>query len=174
MRAEWERFWDVLSFRVDEAVSLEQLAADVRADDLTHELIVLVEGISVQAVLYPQRVPPHRQIEILDSILDRASARTATLSGPARRPVGRRIGAISSTCPVSRCPVSSVPRLGGQRRRTGSGRRRQVERALGRLDRVVQARPPPFLVEVVVALVADAPADLVTHGIAEGLIGREQ
>jgi AcrR family transcriptional regulator len=75
-RAEWERFWDVLSFRVDEAVALEQLAPEVRADDLTHELIVLVEGISVQAVLYPQRVPPHRQLEILDSILERASARS--------------------------------------------------------------------------------------------------
>jgi len=74
MRAEWERFWDVLSFRVDEARSLDQLAANVRPDDLTHELIVLVEGISAQAVLYPQRVPAERQIEILDSVLDRVSA----------------------------------------------------------------------------------------------------
>jgi AcrR family transcriptional regulator len=75
MRAEWERFWDVLSFRVDEARSLGQLADDVRPDDLTHELIVLVEGISAQAVLYPSRVPSKRQIEILDSILERVSAR---------------------------------------------------------------------------------------------------
>ena len=74
MRAEWERFWDVLSFRVDEARSLQQLAANVRPDNLTHELIVLVEGISAQAVLYPQRVPADRQIEILDSVLERASA----------------------------------------------------------------------------------------------------
>ena len=74
MRAEWERFWDVLSFRVDEARSLQQLAANVRPDNLTHELIVLVEGISAQAVLYPKRVPADRQIEILDSVLERASA----------------------------------------------------------------------------------------------------
>ncbi len=74
MRAEWERFWDVLSFRVDEARSLQQLAADVKPDDLTHELVVLVEGFSAQAVMYPRRVPAARQIEILDSILNRASA----------------------------------------------------------------------------------------------------
>ncbi len=78
MRAEWERFWDVLSFRVDEARSLQQLAANVRPDNLTHELIVLVEGISAQAVLYPLRVPPDRQIEILDSVLERASAASRT------------------------------------------------------------------------------------------------
>jgi hypothetical protein len=77
VRAEWERFWDVLSFRVDEARSLDQLAANVRPDDLTHELIMLVEGISVQAVLYPQRVPAGRQIEILDSVLERARSTAA-------------------------------------------------------------------------------------------------
>ncbi len=76
MRAEWERFWDVLSFRVDEARSLGQLVDDIHSDDLTHELIVLVEGISAQAVLYPSRVPVKRQVEILDSILKRVSVPT--------------------------------------------------------------------------------------------------
>ena len=77
VRAEWERFWDVLWFRVDEARTLEELAADVQPDHLTHELIVLVEGISAQSVLYPKRVPAARQVEILDSVLDRVSVRTA-------------------------------------------------------------------------------------------------
>jgi AcrR family transcriptional regulator len=73
-RAEWERFWDVLSYRVAEARTLGQLARDARADEVTHELVVLVEGLSLEAVLYPQRVPPARQIAILDAILDRIRA----------------------------------------------------------------------------------------------------
>jgi AcrR family transcriptional regulator len=75
IRAEWERFWDVLSFRVDEARSLGELADGVDADELTHELVVLIDGVSAQAVLYPSRVLPRRQIEILDSILERVSVR---------------------------------------------------------------------------------------------------
>jgi len=65
----------VLSFRVDEARSLGELADGVDADELTHELVVLIDGVSAQAVLYPSRVLPRRQIEILDSILERVSVR---------------------------------------------------------------------------------------------------
>jgi AcrR family transcriptional regulator len=71
VRGEFERFWDLLSYRVAEARTLGQLVADVRPDDLTHQLVVLIEGLSVQAVLYPSRVPPERQVELFDALLER-------------------------------------------------------------------------------------------------------
>jgi transcriptional regulator BetI-like protein len=73
-RAEWERFWDVLSYRIAEARTLGQLHPEARPDEVTHEMMVLVEGLSVEAVLYPQRVPAARQVAILDAILDRIRA----------------------------------------------------------------------------------------------------
>jgi AcrR family transcriptional regulator len=74
-RAEWERFWDLLSYRIAEARTLGQLAPTSRPDELTHELVVLVEGLSAEAVLYPQRVPASRQVAILDAVLDRVRNR---------------------------------------------------------------------------------------------------
>jgi AcrR family transcriptional regulator len=74
VRAEFERFWDFLSYRVTEALTLGQLAPDTRPEDVIHELVVLVDGLSVQAVLYPARVPASRQEQILEAILGRVSA----------------------------------------------------------------------------------------------------
>jgi AcrR family transcriptional regulator len=68
---EWERFWDLLSGRVAEARALGELPASADLDGITHELIVLVEGLSAEAVLYPARVPAVRQVAILDGILTR-------------------------------------------------------------------------------------------------------
>lgn len=70
-RTEWERFWEVLSYRIAEARKIGQLVADVDPDEVTHELVAIVEGLSVEAVLYPQRVPSERQVAIVDAILDR-------------------------------------------------------------------------------------------------------
>ena len=70
-QSEWERFWDLLSDRVAEARTLGELPASADLDGITHELVVLVEGLSAEAVLYPARVPAVRQIAILDAILDR-------------------------------------------------------------------------------------------------------
>ncbi len=71
---EFERFWDVLHYRVSEAQKLGQVWPDLDADDVTHQLMVLVEGLSLEAVLYPSRATPERQTATLDSVLGRISS----------------------------------------------------------------------------------------------------
>lgn len=71
---EFERFWDVLHYRVSEAQKLGQVWPDLDADDVTHQLVVLVEGLSLEAVLYPSRATPERQTATLDSFLGRISS----------------------------------------------------------------------------------------------------
>ena len=70
---EFERFWDELHQRVGEARALGDIPTTFDADWITHQLIILVEGISLEAVLYPARVHPDRQREILDHFLDQVS-----------------------------------------------------------------------------------------------------
>jgi AcrR family transcriptional regulator len=67
---EFERFWDELHHRVSEAQALGEISSEVDADWITHQLIILVEGISLEAVLYPARVHPDRQCEILDRFIE--------------------------------------------------------------------------------------------------------
>jgi AcrR family transcriptional regulator len=71
---EFERFWDELHHRVSEAQTLGEISTTVDADWITHQLIILVEGISLEAVLYPARVHPDRQCEILDHFLEQVTA----------------------------------------------------------------------------------------------------
>jgi AcrR family transcriptional regulator len=70
---EFERFWDTLHHRVSEAQTLGEISAETDADWITHQLIILVEGISLEAVLYPSRVHPDRQCEILDRFLEQVT-----------------------------------------------------------------------------------------------------
>jgi AcrR family transcriptional regulator len=72
---EFERFWDELHHRVSEAQTLGEIRTTFDADWITHQLIILVEGISLEAVLYPARVPPDRQREILEHFLEQVSLR---------------------------------------------------------------------------------------------------
>lgn len=72
---EFERFWDELHHRVSEAQTLGEIATTFDADWITHQLIILVEGISLEAVLYPARVQPDRQREILERFLEQVSLR---------------------------------------------------------------------------------------------------
>jgi AcrR family transcriptional regulator len=71
---EFERFWDVLHYRVCEAQKLGQIWPESDPSDITHELIILVEGLSLEAVLYPSRATPQRQCQTLNAILDRLGA----------------------------------------------------------------------------------------------------
>jgi AcrR family transcriptional regulator len=68
---EFERFWDVLNYRVCEAQKLGQIWAGADPSDITHELVILVEGMSQEAVLYPSRATAQRQCQTLDAVLDR-------------------------------------------------------------------------------------------------------
>jgi AcrR family transcriptional regulator len=71
---EFERFWDALHHRVSEAQTLGEISTTVDADWITHQLIILVEGISLEAVVYPARVHPDRQCEILERFLEQVTA----------------------------------------------------------------------------------------------------
>jgi AcrR family transcriptional regulator len=71
---EFERFWDALHHRVSEAQTLGEISTTVDADRITHQLIILVEGISLEAVLYPARVSPDRQLKILEHFLAQLTA----------------------------------------------------------------------------------------------------
>jgi len=71
---EFERFWDVLHYRVCEAQKLGQIWSEIDASEVTHQLMIMVEGLSIEAVLYPSRATPPRQLQILDSFLDRISS----------------------------------------------------------------------------------------------------
>jgi AcrR family transcriptional regulator len=71
---EFERFWDTLHHRVSEAQTLGEIPTAHDADWITHQLIILVEGISLEAVLYPARVSPDRQLKILEHFLEQITA----------------------------------------------------------------------------------------------------
>ena len=86
---EFERFWDELYHRVNEAQALGEIAKSLDADWITHQLIILVEGISLEAVLYPARVQPDQQREVLDQFLAQVTgtgARTSRTRRPASQP----------------------------------------------------------------------------------------
>lgn len=70
---EFERFWDELHHRVSEAQTLGEVPETVDADWVTHQLIILVEGISIEAVLYPERVRPEHQTDILERFLEQVT-----------------------------------------------------------------------------------------------------
>jgi AcrR family transcriptional regulator len=71
---EFERFWEALHHRVSEAQTLGEISSELDADWITHQLIILVEGLSLEAVLYPARVPPEKQCEILEHFFEQVSA----------------------------------------------------------------------------------------------------
>lgn len=67
--SEFDRLRTRLRAHLEEAVKLGEIAADVDVDLATHQLVVLIDGVSAQRVLYPGRVPPQRQIDLLDALL---------------------------------------------------------------------------------------------------------
>ena len=71
---EFDRFWDTLHYRVCEAQKLGQIWAGADPSDITHELVILVEGVSQEAVLYPSRATAQRQCQTLNAVLDRLGA----------------------------------------------------------------------------------------------------
>jgi AcrR family transcriptional regulator len=89
---EFERFWDALHYRVCEAQKLGHIEAGADPSDITHELVILVEGLSQEAVLYPARTTPQRQRQTLNAVLER-------LAGP---------GAAAAAQSSAGAPVSAV------------------------------------------------------------------
>jgi AcrR family transcriptional regulator len=82
---EFERFWDALHYRVCEAQKLGHIPAGTDPSDVTHELVILVEGLSQEAVLYPSRATPQRQRQTLDAVLGRLAAAAPAVARTAVR-----------------------------------------------------------------------------------------
>jgi AcrR family transcriptional regulator len=55
---------------LQEAADHGELAGSVDIGLATHQLVVLIDGLSAERVLYPGRVTPQRQVEMLESLLD--------------------------------------------------------------------------------------------------------
>jgi AcrR family transcriptional regulator len=77
---EFDRLRARLHQHVQEAADLGELASGHDLDLATHQLVVLIDGLSAQRVLYPDRVSPERQVQLLDRLL----GSFAPQSGPLR------------------------------------------------------------------------------------------
>jgi AcrR family transcriptional regulator len=66
---EFDRLHSRLRGHLQEAASAGQLRADFDVDLATHQLVVLIDGLSAERVLYPDRASPGRQVEMLDQLL---------------------------------------------------------------------------------------------------------
>ena len=66
---EFDRFISRLRKHLAEAAELGQITEGTDVDVATHKLVVLIDGLSAERVLYPGRVPPSRQIALLDDLL---------------------------------------------------------------------------------------------------------
>ncbi len=67
--SEFDRLWSRLRGLLQQAADLGQLRSDCDLDLTTHELVVLIDGLSAERVLYPGRVSPQRQAGMLDRLL---------------------------------------------------------------------------------------------------------
>jgi AcrR family transcriptional regulator len=68
--AEFDRFARRLRAHLAEARELGELRDGIDLDVAAHQLLVLIDGLSAQRVLYPGRVPAVRQRRMLDALLD--------------------------------------------------------------------------------------------------------
>src|SRR5215471_1833718 len=84
---EFDRLCARLRRHLAEARDRGELAGGVDLDLATHQLVVLIDGVSAERVLYPGRVAPARQVEMLDALLDSLRAGPADHPAPTGRPV---------------------------------------------------------------------------------------
>jgi AcrR family transcriptional regulator len=80
--SEFDRLCARLRGHLDEAAQKGELGAAWDPDLATHQLLVLIDGLSAQRVLYPDRVTPERQIQMLDRLLNSFRAAATTLPEP--------------------------------------------------------------------------------------------
>jgi len=67
--SEVDRLCARLRGHLNEAAQQGELGPGCDPDLATHQLLVLIDGLSAQRVLYPDRVTPERQLEMLDRLL---------------------------------------------------------------------------------------------------------
>jgi AcrR family transcriptional regulator len=73
--SEFDRLRKRLRAHLEEAAELGQIGGNVDVDLATHQLVVLIDGVSAERVLYPDRVPPERQVDLLEELLGGLRAR---------------------------------------------------------------------------------------------------
>lgn len=71
---EFERLWDRLHRHLAQAADLGELSGSVDLDFATHQLVVLIDGLSAERVLYPDRTPTECQVSMLDQLLANLAA----------------------------------------------------------------------------------------------------
>jgi AcrR family transcriptional regulator len=67
--SEFDRLCGRLQRHLEQARERGELGPAVDLGLATHQLVVLIDGLSAQRVLYPDRVTPQRQAEMLDALL---------------------------------------------------------------------------------------------------------
>jgi AcrR family transcriptional regulator len=67
--SEFDQLRKRLRAHLTEAAGLGQIGPQVDLDLATHQLVVLIDGVSAERVLYPDRVPSERQVGLLDQLL---------------------------------------------------------------------------------------------------------
>ncbi len=67
--SEFDRLCGRLHRHLEQARERGELGPAVDLGLATHQLVVLIDGLSAQRVLYPDRVTPRRQVEMLDALL---------------------------------------------------------------------------------------------------------
>jgi AcrR family transcriptional regulator len=67
--SEFEKLWSRLRRHLDEAANAGDIGDDLDRDFATHQLVALIDGLSAERVLYPDRVSPDRQVAMLDALL---------------------------------------------------------------------------------------------------------
>ncbi len=68
--SEFDRLRARLGDHLAEAAKAGEIRAGADLDLIAHQLIVLIDGLSAERVLYPDRVPPGLQVGLLDQVLD--------------------------------------------------------------------------------------------------------
>lgn len=66
---EFDLLCDELRGPLLQARKLGQLRPSVDIEEAVHALVVLIDGLSIQRVLYPSRISPERQLALLDTLL---------------------------------------------------------------------------------------------------------
>ncbi len=69
-RDEVDHLHDSLLASLRDAAKLGELREDLDLELATQQLLVLIDGVSVERVHFPSRVPPSRQHQLLDHLLE--------------------------------------------------------------------------------------------------------
>jgi len=83
---EFDRLCSRLRSHLTEAAQLGELAVSCDLELATHQLVVLIDGLSAERVLYPDRVTPERQAQLLDLLLASFRPRPALVAAADTEP----------------------------------------------------------------------------------------